>query len=138
MANFVEYIKQTPEYKKQHANEINEYRQLTVAQQAQLGEISKGQVLAWKQAGQTMANVICEQQEEIDNLSVENGGLKTQLGTYFNAEDLKKYCKEEKLKWGLDESRNKRILDRLHKQLVSSQALIETSTQSAVAAANKK
>ena len=133
MADFVEQVKQTSEYKNQFTTEINQYRQLTLVQQAQLGEITKGQVLAWKQAGQVMANVIYDQQEEIDNLSLENGGLKKQLGTSFNQDELKSYCKEEKLKWGHDDTRNKRILERLHKQLESSGTYLEKSRVAAVA-----
>ena len=78
-----------------------------------------------------MADEIYDLTEENDNLSVENKGLRNQLGTCLNEDQLKKYCQEEKLKLGTDTNRNNRILERLNKRLEESRKQIKYSSNAA-------
>lgn len=91
-------------------------------------DVLTGRVLAWEQAGETMAAEIVDLTEENDNLKLQNDGLKVQLGGRFNQEELQNYCKEKKVEFHTDENRNKRILERLNKRLTESQKCINDST----------
>jgi hypothetical protein len=77
-----------------------------------------------------MAAEIVDLTEVNDNLKLQNDGLKVQLGDRFNKEELQKYCKEKKVEFHTDESRNKRILERLNKRLTESQKCINDSRAS--------
>ena len=133
MSEIIEQVKQDPTFRQDVSRELIEFRKETVAARAQTGEIFLVQVRALQEAGQSMADEIYDLTEQNDNLTVENNGLRNQLGTCLNEDQLKKYCKEEKLKLGTDADRNKRILDKLNKRVIESRKQIKYSSNAAVA-----
>ena len=131
MTDIIERVKQNPSFKQDVSRELTEFRKEAVAGRAQAGEILLVQNRALQQATQVMAEDIYDLTEENDNLTIENNGLRNQLGTCLNENQLKKYCKDKKLELGTDNDRNKRILDRLNKRLAESDKQIKYSSNAA-------
>ena len=131
MSDLVDAIKSTPEFISEYEQALKKNNSLPLVQKAQVCDVITGKLLAWEQAGKIMANEIYNLTEENDNLQLENDGLKFQLGNKLNKEDLQNYCKDKKLKFGIDETRNKRILDRLQKTLKESRIQIDNSKRAA-------
>ncbi len=131
MTEIIERVKQSPEFRQAVSRELAEFRNETIAGQAQTGAILLVSNRALQKASQVMAEEIYELTEETENLAIENKGLKTQLGTYLNDDQLRKYCKEEKLKLGTDTDRNQRILERLNKRITETDKQIKYSSTAA-------
>ena len=133
MGDMIERVKQDPVFRQEASRELTEFRKESIAGRAQVGEILLIQNKALIEAEQAMADEIYDLTEENDNLAIENKGLRNQLGTCLNEDQLKKYCKDEKLKLGTDDNRNNRILERLNKRLEESRKQIKYSSNAAIA-----
>ena len=131
MTDVYEQVKQDPVFRQEATRELTDFRKETIAGRAQVGEILLIQNKALIQAGQVMADEIYDLTEENDNLSVENSGLRNQLGTCLNEDQLKTYCQEGKMKLGTDTNRNNRIRERLNKRLEESRKQIKYSSNAA-------
>ena len=128
MSEIIDHIKQNSEFKQSLSKELVELGKESIASKAQLTPVYLGQLRAWQKAGQIMADDIYELTEDNENLQIENKGLRHQLGTYLNDDQLKKYCRDEKVKLGTDTDRNKRILDRLNKRVIESDKQLKYSS----------
>lgn len=131
MSDIIDRVKQSTEFKQEAAKELSEFKKESVVGQAQAGAVLLVQNKALLKASQIMAEEIYDLTEENENLSIENNGLKSQLGTYLNEDQLKKYCHNEKLSLGTNSDRNKRILEKLNKRLAESDRQIKYSSTAA-------
>ena len=126
MNNWLETVKKDKLFAAEADKKLIEFRRESLAGKAQAGEILFVQQQAGTKAMQIMAEDIYQLTENNDELIIENGGLKNQLGTLLNEAELDHYCKTEKLKLGESDDRNNRIIQRLTNRLESSKKLTST------------
>jgi len=65
-----------------------------------------------------MADEIDYLTEEAEQLSIENSGLRVQLGTKFDEKALKDYTQDKKVKMGANTGRSGRIMKRLGQRML--------------------
>ena len=140
MDTWLENVKNNKVFRENANQKLVKFRAESVAARAQAGEILLGQNDLKDHAMQMIADALYDKTEENDELKIENGGLKDQLGNLFNEDKLSYYCKSEKAKLGGDAERNKRILQDLNKRLEQSEKAItyQTSTCKSLPAPAKK